>query len=350
MPLLAMTSCANHDLIPDMAEVGQAVPTCYWEVGSTACKAGESFSFQGKYSVEPDKTPDRSEIWYRIVRDESAAATVKLAGASLSYTKTYTSTDTMRTTQTIEVFPHSQAEWDGYEFVINGTVNVSRTLSPISWVDAAEWDQDKFDTYYPAGFADEFKTEVINLLTQDSTYYTALRNVYINYPFTNEQFAAVNAKHNVALPADIDMSGDDQGSTDKSDLWFVTTEASDDAVVGYYYKTIGQDGNAVVHEVPVDYVAQDGVTLYPVYKSSAWVFCRYDDDQGAIISTVRAQYIPAFRELLTMISFDSWIYDSSETAYKVEFSRKYTLNAQFRVYDTDGNEGIASDVRDISIN
>ena len=48
MAAAAMTGCANHDLIPDITEVGQAVPTVYWEVGSTVCKAGESFSFKGK--------------------------------------------------------------------------------------------------------------------------------------------------------------------------------------------------------------------------------------------------------------------------------------------------------------
>ena len=31
MAAAAMTGCANHDLIPDITEVGQAVPTVYWE-------------------------------------------------------------------------------------------------------------------------------------------------------------------------------------------------------------------------------------------------------------------------------------------------------------------------------
>ena len=114
--------------------------------------------------------------------------------------------------------------------------------------------------------------------------------------------------------------------------------------------TIDAAGNKIVHEVAKDVQKQEGINYYPVYKSSAWVFCRYDDDLGAIISTVRPAYIPAFKELLASITFDQWIYDSSNKVYKVEFSRKYSLDAQFRVYDSKGEEGIANDVRTITIN
>ena len=35
-------------------------------------------------------------------------------------------------------------------------VGVSRTLSPVRWVEPEEWDQERFNTYYPEGFAAEF--------------------------------------------------------------------------------------------------------------------------------------------------------------------------------------------------
>lgn len=344
-----MTSCKTDDTLGDKMVLGQAVPTAYWEVGSTVCKAGESFTFQGKYSVEPGKNVAYSQVWYNIVRDDAAAVTVKLAGSSLGYTKSVAETNEVRAYQPIATFDHSEAEWDGHEFILTGSINVSRTLAPVNWVDATTWDQERFDTYYPAGFAEEFCDEVVKYLTKDSTYYNGLRTVYINYPFTNEQFKSVNAKYGISFPDDIDMTGDDGGSSEKSDLWFSTTEASDDAIVGYYYITV-ENGNTIVHEIAKDATQNEGVNYYPVYKSSPWVFCRYNDDLGAIISTVRAEYMPAFIELLNTIKFEEWIYDSANNVYKVEFSRKYSLQSQFRVYDTDGEEGIAADVREISIN
>jgi hypothetical protein len=215
--------------------------------------------------------------------------------------------------------------------------------------------------YYPAGFAEEFISDVINYLTQDSTYYNALRTVYINYPFTNEQFAAVNAKYNVQLPTDINIDPTDSQAqaTDKSDRWYQTTEADASKITGWYYKDVDTNGNTVIYEVSKASVTVNddgetatyqGHTCYPVYDSSAWVFCRYDDDAGAIVRAVRAAYIPAFRELLGLISFPEWIYDSTENQYTVVFSREYQLDAKFKVYDTDGNVGVASDTRTISLN
>lgn len=355
-----LTACGNRDIFEDKITPGQEVPNAYWEVGSTAAKAGESFSFQGKYNSLSGKLQlSHCQVWYRVDRDESAAATVKLAGSALSYTKTVSATDTMRAYQPIVTIQHDPSTWDGYEYVVEGTVPVSRTLSPIQWVDATEWDQERFDSYYPQNFTKEFCEEVINYLTKDSTYYASLRTVYVNYPFTNELVKQVNEKYKINLPDNVDLTKDDQGAGEKSDLWYSTQTPSDKDITGYYYTTLDANGNTIVHEIAKDLPKVDendgilkynGASCFPVYKSSEWVFCRYDDDQGAIVSTVRSQYMPAFKELLQVITFPEWIYDSANKCYKIEFSRKYSLSTQFRVYDVNGEEGIANDVRVVSVN
>lgn len=341
--VFAMSSCDRHDIINDVAPIGQAVPTCYWSLNSTVCKAGDSFTFQGKYYTDPEHTPDHSEVWYQIVRSEEASVLSKLGGTSLGYTHKSTRTDTVRTYQSMATFPHDPSLWDGYEFILNGSVPVSRTLSPVKWADIATWDQENFDAYYPAGFAEGFLNTVLGYLTDEATapsYYNALRSVYITYDFTNEQFEANG------FPA-VDQS---QAMADKSDRWFSTTVASDDAIVGYYYYTVEGDKN-VVHEITIEENEHfDAAPTYPVYKSAEWVFCRYDDNAGAIVSTVRNEWLPRFRSLLELIPFQDWIYDSANACYKVDFSRNYSLNAQFRVYDTDGNEGRAYDVLTITVN
>jgi len=343
-----VSSCEKHDLFEEKGKAGSRVPNAYWEVGSTTCKAGEAFSFKGKYYTQDGMLPDHSEVWYSIIRDESAAATVKLAG-SLSYTQTVTDNRVIRENQSIITFPHSQAEYSGTEYVVNASVPTSATLSPLSWTNPDEWDQEKFDTYYPDDFTSEFCEKVIEYLTKDSTYYSNLRTVYINYNFTNEQFKAVNEKYNLNFPTDINTESETDASSDKSDRWYATKTADPKKIVGYYYITVNELGQTIVHEVPADYVNPE-VRLYPVYDSAPWVFCRYNDDAGAILETVRAEYIPAFKELLGQISFPEWIYDSTEKVYNVNFKREYSLSAQYRVYDTKGHEGIASDTRVISLN
>ena len=142
--LAMMTSCGNRDILEPIVDPGQEVPTTYWEVGSTAAPAGGTFTFQGKYTIPEGRTGDYSEVWYRVKRAESAAATVKLAGAALSYTKTATSNDTMRNYQPVVRKLHSEAEFNGYEYVVKGEVPVSRTLSPVTWIDATTWDAERF--------------------------------------------------------------------------------------------------------------------------------------------------------------------------------------------------------------
>lgn len=356
---LMMGSCANHDILNEIVIPGQEVPTCYWEVGSTACPAGESFTFQGKYTVEyKGGTPSHSEVWYRINRAESAGASVALAGATFNYTKTVATTDTMRTFTPIARFDHSLATRPmGYEYIISGEVPVSRTLSPVNWKDAPEFETRLFNAYFPQGFDKEFTETVVDMLTKDSTYYNALRTVYINHPFTNAQFAEVNARYGLDLPQAFDENDPGKAQSDKSDAWFSTTTPSDKDLTGYYYTTL-QGEQTICHEIATGDATKgdDGAMyygqnrVYPVYKSSPWVFCRYDDNTGSIISTVRAPYMQAFKDLLAQITFPQWIYSSTDKVYRVDFSRKYSLSAQFRVYDTNGQEGIAADVREISIN
>ncbi len=351
--LLAVTSCAKHDPIGDIAEIGQPVPTCYWSVGSTACKAGENFTFTGKYYTDLDHTPSHSEVWYNVVRTESATATAKLAGSALPFSKSVTSTDTVRESQSIVRYEHDEAyKLEGLkEYQFSGEVPTSSTLAPVDWKNASTWSQETFETYFPAGFDTEFCAEVTDLLTKDGTYYNALKTVYINYPFSNEQFAAANAEFGSQLPADIKFDAADPqvAVTDKSQRWYDTAVDAEEGknptpvVIGYYYKE-----NGVVVEcgsAPVE-----GKDCYEVYDAAPWLFSRYDFDAGAVICSVREEYLPVFKHLLSQITFPEWIYDSVEGKYTTVFSRTYSLDAQFKVFDTVGNVGTAADTRTISIN
>lgn len=340
---IMMSSCARHDIINEVAPIGQEVPAAYWALNSTVVKAGESFTFNGKYSTGIGRTADRSEVWYQIVRSEEASVLSKLGGTSLAYTHKATKVDTIRTYQSMAVFPHSAAVWSGHEFILDGSVPVSRTLAPVKWADITTWDEENFNSYYPEGFKEGFLKTVIGNLTDEATaknYYNALRSVYISYDFSNELFAANG------FP-EIDQT---QPEASKSDEWFSTSVAADEDIVGYYYYTVEGDKN-VVHEISIEENESfTEVPTYPVYKSAAWLFCRYDDNAGAIVTSVRSEWLPKFRALLETIPFQDWIYDTANACYKVDFSRNFSLNTQFRVYDTDGNEGRAYDVISITVN
>ena len=334
---LLTASCAIHDPFADNGELGQVLPTVDWEQGSTVVKAGRYATFKGKYYTTSEKAIDHSEVWCLIKRQQTATATSKLT-TSLAYTKNYSLTDTVRSSQMVATYPHSKAEWDGYEYVLNDSFPTSRTLAPVAWVNPEEWDQEKFDSYYPSTFKDEFTAYMVNALTKDSIYYNDLRNVYIKYNFPVELFQQLNAQYNIDFPTDTTTD-------DKSNAWFTTDE-----VDHYYYITVGDDGNAIYHEINSESEAPSGVNVQPVYKSAFWLFSRYSDDTGGKITTVRRQYMPYFKSMLETIPFTSWIYNTSDKAYTVNFNRTYFLEPQFRVYDTDGKVGVTTDNKEVTLN
>ena len=342
---LLLTSCANHDLIADRGELGQVLPTVDWEQSSKVVKAGNYAGFKAKYYTSADRQINHSEVWAQVKREQTASATSKLT-TSLSYNKSYSVTDTVRSAQSVATFPHSAAEWDGYEYVLTDSFPTSRTLAPVTWKVPAQWDAEKFSQYYPEGFDTEFVDHMVEALTKDSTYYNDLRGVYITYDFKKELFEQLNAKYGVNFPTETETDK-------KGDAWFTQVKNAKgelvDEVDHYYYITVVNEQTTYV-EIANPEDAPEGVNVFPVYKSSEWLFSRYSDDTGGKITTVRAKYMPYWKDLISTIPFVDWIYDSSNKVYNVDFSRSYYLQPTFRVYDTEGKVGVTSNNEEITLN
>ena len=330
------TSCAVHDPFADKMELGQVLPTVDWEQNSVLVKAGAFATFKAKYYTTSEKSIDHTEAWAMVTRSQEASATSKLTSA-LSYTKSIASSDTVRSSQCMKRFEHSKAEWDGHEYVLADSFATSRTLAPVIWNAPTEWDQEKFDSYYPATFQSEFVDYLITALTKDSTYYNDLRNVYINYDFPKSKFEELNAQFKVDFPT-VTEAGD------KSDAWFTTDE------VDHYYYEVVEGGVTVIKEIATPEQAPEGANVYEIYKSSPWLMCRYSDDTGGKITNVRREHMPYGKELISSIPFIDWIYNTADKNYAVSFSRTYYLQPDFRVYDTDGKVGITSDNKEITLN
>ncbi len=118
----------------------------------------------------------------------------------------------------------------------------------------------------------------------------------------------------------------------------------------YYYETLNADGSKTIHEIANEADAPSGVNVFPIYKSSPWLICRYSDDTGGKITNVRREYMPYWKDLISTIPFTSWIYNTSDKVYSVNFTRTYFLSPQFRVYDTEGKVGVTTDNKEITLN
>jgi hypothetical protein len=330
------TSCAVHDPFADNMEIGQVLPTVNWEQNSTLVKAGAYATFKAQYYTSAENEIYHSEVWCMVVRGQTAEATSKLTRA-LSYKKSVATTDTVRSRQKISEYPHSASLWDGYEYTLSDSFPTSRTLAPVIWAQPSEWDNEKFNMYYPATFKQEFCDYIVRALTKDSVYYSDLRNVYITYDFPAEIFETLNAKYGVDFPTVTETDT-------KSDAWYTTDE-----VDHYYYETV-VDGVTTIHEIATPDAAPSGANVYEVYKSSPWLMCRYSDDTGGKITYVRHNYMPYWKELIQSIPFESWIYDTSDKNYAVNFTRNYYLEPDFRVYDKNGKVGVTTNNKEITLN
>ena len=71
---------------------------------------------------------------------------------------------------------------------------------------------------------------------------------------------------------------------------------------------------------------------------------------GGTVTTVRSNYMPVFRDLISLIPFQDWIYDSVEGVYTASFTRSYSLGVTFKVVDTDGNVGYTTDDMTVTLN
>ena len=345
--ILTATACSVNDPFADNMEIGQVLPTVSWELSSTVCKAGDEAKFLAKYyTTSTDATIDHTEVWAMITSTESAAATQKLI-TSPAYTLTVNANDTVRGFHLVQSYPHSMAVLNGTEYHLDASFPTSSTLSPVKWDSPAEWDQEKFDLYYPADFQKTFCDKMVDYLTADSTYLSGLRQVYLNYAFTQAQFDAVNAKYPNLTP--LPFSDSDEAGKTKGDLWF----EPDLKTIDHYYYTTLEGEITVEHEIAKKEDAPAGIApekIYPVYKSPHWIFCRYSDNTGGAITSVRHEYMPMWKELVQMIPFTGWIYDSSNQVYMVTFNRSYSLIPKFKAVDTKGKVGTDTGDKTIELN
>ena len=109
----------------------------------------------------------------------------------------------------------------------------------------------------------------------------------------------------------------------------------------------------VEHEIATKDDAPAGIDpskVFPVYKSPHWIFCRYSDNTGGAVTSVRHEYMPMWKELVQMVPFTAWIYDGTNKVYAVSFNRTYTIIPKFKVVDTKGKIGTDTETKSIELN
>lgn len=175
---LALVSCEKHDFFDENTITGAVGPEAYWEIESSAVKAGGEMGFTAQYYSSVSKI-DHSEVWYSL--DKTIAKTVNCSWLTHSYISSIKSEE--RVLQFIKQFPHLEEYRSDslHAYTFAGTFPVSGTLAPVAWVRPTEFDSTKMATYFGENFMTEFK-EAVKAKMTFSTY----RDKYVSLGFMED--------------------------------------------------------------------------------------------------------------------------------------------------------------------
>lgn len=153
-------SCV-HDPVDDIASIGKKAPTVYWENVSAEVSAGDSVSFQLQYYGMDGKSIREMQVWHDLSQQTIYSATCPLV-TSFTYKVSSDTTILAREFLVVKNYEQNQAYWDPARkaYYFEWKFPTSYTLATTSWTNIEVFDQEKFDAYFPAGFAEEFRDSI----------------------------------------------------------------------------------------------------------------------------------------------------------------------------------------------
>lgn len=208
--VLALASCEKHDPFDKHTITGAVGPEAYWQIESSAVKAGGTMGFMTQYYSSKEKI-DHSEVWYSI--SETLDKTVNcswLSHSDISSVKTK-----KRELQFISKYPHLEEFWADslHAYTFTDAFPVSGTLAPLTWVQPAEFDSAKMVTYFGETYMQDFKDAVKEKMT-----FSVYKSKYTELGFMN----------------------DFKQYTDSSYDWNVSPDST---VAKYYHFPLDENGN-----------------------------------------------------------------------------------------------------------
>lgn len=208
--VLALASCEKHDLFDENTITGAVGPEAYWEIESSAVKAGGAMGFTAQYYSSQEDIA-YSKVWYSISQTLDKAVNCSW----LSHSETSSIKTQQRISQEIAEYPHMEEFWSDslHAYTFTDAFPVSGTLAPLTWVQPTEFDSAKMITYFGETYMQDFKDAVKAKMT-----YTTYKTNYIK----------------------LGLMEDFKQYTDSSYDWNVS---SDSTVAKYYHFPLDENGN-----------------------------------------------------------------------------------------------------------
>ncbi len=190
LPVMALyfTACERHDLLDDIARIGQQTAYVDWTPKGTTVKAGTDVRFDAQYYTSGEPV-DFLSVWYGVQRTIAMNATCPIVtGFNFSYS--VNSVSVSRVAQEIIRYSHDETTWDvqkrAYQFT--GSFPTSNTLAMVEWKEVSVFDQDKYDELFPDTFAVNFQNGLYAQLSLDKNISDYRKVMVSTGVLTTEQF------------------------------------------------------------------------------------------------------------------------------------------------------------------
>lgn len=163
--VILLTSCEINDPVDDITRIGQVAPHVFWELPSNSVNAGSSVAFYAQYYTIGNAEIDRLEVWYDVNENIQTMVSCPLV-TTFKFNISTNNTTQIREFQKIETYAHNINNWDSIKkaYILDTTFSTSRTLRTVEWKEVKTFEDSKFNAYFPANFATQFKDSLYPML------------------------------------------------------------------------------------------------------------------------------------------------------------------------------------------
>ena len=162
---ISFVGCETNDPIDNAVRVGQVAPHVFWELPSNSVNAGSDVAFYAQYYTIGDAKVDRLEVWYDVNENVQTVVSCPLV-TTFKYSISTNKTTQIREFQQISTYQHEEKNWDTLKkaYILDTVFPTSRTLRTVEWKEVKTFEDEKFNSYFPANFTTQFKDSMYKLL------------------------------------------------------------------------------------------------------------------------------------------------------------------------------------------
>ena len=305
-------------------------PKVDWDVTSLEINSGDNVAFAAQYDSK-NSPVDYTAVWYDIMAVEEKKVSCPLIKA---FNYVYTQNGVSKTIQNMteyQRYEHDANSWtestqsyvnnDHFSVVLNDTLGTIEWKNPTDTINFAL----KIKTYFGENFPSEFKRSLTERLNEGGNrHYGAYMNVFQAFSYLTDTIKTLNGDKMPYITWMIDSTFNANSNT-----WNKHFKQYDTIWSKTKFDTLG---------VRIDTTYKITVTGRPPKRDTTWFYNTiyitkpWVDDVVYVYDQIVERIDRVWNDSVSFLDLLR-----GPDGYEVEYKRNHQINAEYRVYDTQGN-------------